>query len=106
LNVQARSLDLGDEVRHVLYDDDLAVVRLRCLLQSADVLDYEAVGLRIVEGLVRHALGVADRAGGQSGLMECIVPTFDIEPREFLQPLAAEVRNDLVFSELPSPARR
>jgi hypothetical protein len=60
-----------------------------------------AVGLRFVEGLVKHAVGVADRADGQSGLMECIVPTFDIEPREFLQPHGAEVRNDLVSSELP-----
>jgi hypothetical protein len=54
-------------------------------LQSADVLDHEAVSLRIVEGLVKDAVGMADRAGGEPGLMERIVPSFDIAPCEFLQ---------------------
>ena len=39
-------------------------------MQPADVLGYEAIGLRVAEGLVKNAVGMADGAGGEAGLVQ------------------------------------
>ena len=83
-----------------MHDDHFALDGFRRFLQAANILGHHAVDLRVAERLVEYAMCMANGAVGKSGLMQRVVPTFDIEPRELLQRLGAEMWHDLVFGQL------
>ena len=75
-------------------------------MQLADVAGDKPVALGIAERLAQHAMGVADGAGRQPAGAQRRVPSFDVEARQPLQQLDAEVRGDLVFDQLAIAQRR
>src|SRR5215468_8208742 len=50
-------------------------------------------------------MSVADGTGSEARVAQCRVPALELEAREFLQRLCAEVRLDLVLEQLPIALR-
>jgi hypothetical protein len=74
-------------------------------VQLADVAGHKVVALGVAQRLTQRSVGVADGARRQPASSQGRMPHLDIEPRQLLEQLDAQMWRDLVFDKLPVPLR-